>query len=78
MDIEISPHARESMQKHFITEDEVKAAIIDGETEFEIIAKGEKRYVNVLTEKTRKLVAIWTYKNSKKRVITCYPLRRKV
>ena len=78
MDIELSPHARNAMQKHFITEDEVKSAIIDVETEFEILMKKEKRYGNILAEKTRKLVVIWTYKNSKKKVITCYPLKKTV
>lgn len=78
MDIEISPHARKAMERHFINEDEIKAALVGGETEFEIIVKGEKRYGNVLAEKTRKLIVIWTQKNSKKRVITCYPLKRKV
>lgn len=75
----ISPHCKEAMEKHSITEDEVKRAIIDGETEFTILAGKEKRYGNVLEEKTRKLVAIWAYdKEDNKRVITCYPLRRRI
>lgn len=66
------------MEEHVITEDEITAAIVDGETEFEIFVKGERRYGNVLIEKHRKIVVIWTHRNSKKRVITCYPLRREI
>lgn len=76
--IVISPHARNSMQKHAIAEDEVIAALVDGKTEFEIFARAEKRYGNVLIGKHRKIVVIWTYRDSKKRVITCYPLRREI
>lgn len=76
--IVISPHARDSMQKHAITEDEVMAALVDGKSEFEIFVKGEKRYGNVLIQKQRKIVVIWAYRNSNKRVITCYPLRREI
>jgi len=75
--IKISDHARKAMAKHGITEDEVMEAMIDGETEFEVFKGDEKRYGNVLTEKMRKLVAIWCYENGIKMVITCYPLRRK-
>ncbi len=76
--IDISPHARIAMEEHAITEDEVAAALIDGKTEFEIFVKGEKRYGNVLIEKQRKIVVIWTWRNEKKRVITCYPLKREI
>ncbi|MBI2583456.1 MAG: DUF4258 domain-containing protein [Candidatus Aenigmarchaeota archaeon] len=74
----ISGHAREAMLRHAISEDEVLAALVDGETEFEIIHKKEKRYGNVLIQKHRKLIVIWTYRNGKKRIITCYPLRREI
>ena len=64
------------MQQHAITEDDVMAALVDGEIEFEIFVRGEKRYGNALIQKHRKIVVVWTYRNSKKRIITCYPLRR--
>lgn len=76
--IVLSPHARIAMRRHAITEDEIRAALEDGETEFEIFAKGEKRYGNVLVEKQRKIVVIWTWRKEKKRIITCYPLRREI
>ena len=76
--IDISKHARESMLRHLISEDEVLAAMMDGKTEFELFNKGEKRYGNVIVTKQRKIVVIWTYKNGKKRIITTYPLRREV
>lgn len=74
----ISPHARDAMQQHAITEDDVMAALMDGKTEFEIFVKGEKRYGNMLIQKHRKIVVVWAYRNSKKRIITCYPLRREI
>jgi hypothetical protein len=76
--IVISPYARDAMRQHIITEDEVISALADGKTEFEIFVKGEKRYGNVLIEKQRKLVVIWTWRKAKKRIITCYPLRREI
>ena len=76
--IVVSPHARHAMQQHTITEDEVMAALTDGKTEFDIFIKGEKRYGNVLAEKQRKIVVIWTWRKDKKMVITCYPLRREI
>jgi len=76
--IVVSPHARSAMQEHAITEDDVMAALVDGSTEFEIFVKGEKRYGNVLIQKHRTVVVVWTYRNSKKRIITCYPLRREI
>jgi hypothetical protein len=78
MEIEISDHARTAMERHWINEDEVIEAFVDGRTEFEIIVQNEKRYANVLIQKTRKIVVIWTHRNEKRRVITCYPLKRKV
>lgn len=76
--IVISPHARGAMQQHAITEDEIMAALVDGKTEFEIFVRGEKRYGNIFVEKHRKIIVIWTYRNSNKRVVTCYPLRREI
>ena len=76
--IEISPHAREAMRKHAISEDEVMAALIDGEVKFELFAGKEKRYGSVLIEKQRKIIVIWTYRGQKKRIITCYPLKREI
>ncbi len=76
--LDISPHASKAMQEHAITEDEVMAALVDGKTEFEIFVKGEKRYGNVFIEKHRKIMVIWSWRKEKKRVITCYPLKREV
>ncbi len=76
--IYITPHARDSMQKHSITEDEIVAALVDGKTEFEIFVKQENRYGNVLLEKHRKILVIWTWRKNKKRIITCYPLKREI
>ena len=66
------------MQKHAIHEDEIMAALIDGEVEFELFVKKEKRYGSVLIEKQRKIVVIWAYRGQKKRIITCYPLKREI
>ncbi len=76
--IVISPHARNSMEQHTINKDEITAALTDGKKEFEIFVKDKKRYGNVLIQKHRKIVVIWTYRNSKKRIVTCYPLRREM
>ncbi|MDI6721404.1 MAG: DUF4258 domain-containing protein [Candidatus Aenigmarchaeota archaeon] len=78
MDIEISPHAADSMEKHNISIDEIKSALVDGETEFEIYVEGEKRHGNTLLQKTRKLIVIWARRNDKIRVITCYLMKRKI
>ena len=76
--IEISPHAKEAMQRHAISVDEVMAALVDGEIEFEMFVEKEKRYGNVLVEKHRKIIVIWAYRAKNKRIITCYPLRREI
>ncbi|MBI3413389.1 MAG: DUF4258 domain-containing protein [Candidatus Aenigmarchaeota archaeon] len=75
--IEFSDHAKTAMRKHGITEDEIMKAMIDGVTEFELLVDGEKRYGNVLAEKARRLIVVWCHKGANKRVITCYPLKRK-
>ncbi len=76
VDVEISPHAREAMAKHDVSDDEVHAALAI-EPRLEIEIKGELRYGSVMVQKTRKLVVIWTPRKNGRRVITCYPLRRK-
>ena len=76
MEVEISPHAREAMSKHDVSEDEVYAALAIEPT-LQVDVEGECRYGSILIEKTRKLVVIWTPRTNSKRVITCYPLRRK-
>ena len=76
MKIEISPHARKAMARHDVSEDEIRAALWQ-EPEFEIIVEGERRYGCVLVQKMRKLMVIWSSRGNAKRVVTCYPLRRK-
>lgn len=75
--ITISPHARRAMARHSVEEDEVRAALAE-KPRFEVLAGNERRYVNMLVEKTRKIAVVWAYDTAgNPRVVTCYPLRRK-
>lgn len=73
----ITPHAREEMEASGITEEEVKACLECGELEIKQVVKGEMRYGNRIDFKDKTIIVIYTYRSEKKRVITCYPIKRK-
>jgi uncharacterized DUF497 family protein len=73
----ISEHAEEKMKKKNITKEEIERCLIDGETIFRKIIKGEIRYVKKIELKYKKLFVIYTIRNDEERIITCYTIRKK-
>ena len=73
----ISDHARKAMLNDGITEEEIKACIEHGEREIKQLAEGEVRYGNKLELKNKTIIVIYTYRDKKTRVITCYIIQRK-
>jgi len=75
--IEISEHARKAMDDDDITEDEVRQCMEHGELEIKQSVKGEIRYGKKLELKDKTIMVIYTIKNDKERIVTCYIIRRK-
>ncbi len=75
--IEISEHAREAMEDDGISEEEISACLEHGETEIKEYINGEVRYGKKIELKNKTVMVIFTNKDEKQRVITCYLIRRK-
>ncbi len=73
----ISNRAKEEMRASGITAEEISACLEHGTPEIKQVVKGEMRYGNKLELKDKTIIVIYTYQNEKRRVITCYPIRRK-
>ncbi len=73
----ISEHAREKMKKNRISEEDIKRCLVDGETILENVIKGGMRYLKEIDLKHRRSIVVYTIRNEEKRVITCYPKRKK-
>ena len=75
--IYLSEHARKAMADDEITEEEVNTCLEHGELEIKQQVKGEFRWGKKLSLKDKTIMVIYTEKESTKRVITCYTIRRK-
>lgn len=73
----ITWHAREAMDHYGISEEEVGLCLELGSLEVKQVVNQEMRYGNKLVTKEKTLMVIYTYRENKVRVITCYLIRRK-
>ena len=75
--IHLSEHARKAMADDEIAEEDIRACLEHGELEIKQLIKGELRWGRKLSLKEKTIMVIYTEKESIKRVITCYTIRRK-
>lgn len=75
--ITFSEHVRIAMEKHGISEEEVREVLEHGTCIIREIVDGERRYGNELLKKGRIIIVIYTYRDDATRIITCYGKRRK-
>lgn len=73
----ISDHAQQKMYMLEISEEEILACLDYGDLISEQVVNGEMRYAKRLGLKDKILILVYAVRETEKRVITCYKLRRK-